>query len=297
MYEKRVFLKNSIFLLLLMIASQIAIYFKQDIVSFIPFLNEGVIFLFGATISVATARFFYVQSERNNEEKNMFIEVATHKFRTPISVIEWSSDSLETGIDIVQRREEVKKIRNSLEKMKEIIDSLVGVIQAKSSVFYHFNPVNFRTIFESALRENLKRDMEVKGIKLNLNIPGNLPTIFADNRRLEFVIKSLIENSITYTKPGGEIMISAETLKDKIIFSVRDTGIGISEKDIPNIFSDFYRTKEAKKIDTEGMGLGLYVSREIIEKHGGKIWVESSGLGKGATFFIELKIDKYKQVV
>ena len=297
MDSKKEIIKNSIYLSFLVILGEFLIYFKKELTSFIPNTPEWFVPFLALITAIAIGWFFGKAILKNNRKRDQFIEIATHKFRTPISVIEWSADSLETEIDITQRREEVLKIRNSLEKLKEIIDTLMGVIEAKDLVFYHFDPVNFREILEGVLKENLRKEMKRKNINFNMNIPNNLPLIYADNRRISFVLKNLIENAVTYSKEGGNITIEVENRPETMLFSIKDGGIGISENDLPNIFSSFYRTKEAKLSDTEGMGLGLYVSRKIMEKHGGSIWAESQGKGKGATFYVEFKLDKYRQVL
>lgn len=297
MNEDREFIKKGLYLFILVLISELIIYFRDNIYSFLPWLPAWFIPSLAVFLAFSAGWFFYAGMAKNDKEKNLFIEIATHKFRTPISIISWSADSLETGIDITQRREEVKKIRGALEKMREIIDTLMGVIEARESVFYHFNPVKFRDILEEVLKDNIRSNMKKKGIDLYMNIPKDLPLLYVDNKRIAFVLKNLIENAVTYSKEGGLVDINVKTESDKMIFSIRDDGIGISENDLPNIFSSFYRSREAKLSDTEGMGLGLYVSKKIIEKHNGKIWAESGGKGKGATFFLEFKMDKYKQLL
>lgn len=288
---------RSLQLFFLVIAAEAGVYFREDILAFFTFFPRWFTVFFPVILALAVSIIFYFESKKSDTLKNQFIEIATHKFRTPLSVIGWSADSLETPIDLEQRREEVKKIRISVEKLREIIDTLIGVTAVKDAVFYHFSPVDFRTVFESALKESLKKEMEEKNIRLTLNMPVKMPIIYADNRRIEFVIKNLIENAVKYTPKGGDILIAAEIFPDSIFFSVKDTGIGIEKRNLERIFSSFYRSREAKLSDTEGMGLGLFVSKKIIDKHGGKIWAESGGLGKGATFFIRFQIDKYRQIV
>ncbi len=287
------FIIKGIYLFLLIIGVEILVFIKDDVFMWIPW---WVIPSVAFALSVSAGWFLYSELVKNYKEKNLFIEIATHKFRTPISVIGWSADSLESSIDITARREEVKKIRSSLNKLKEIIDTLVGVTEMNESVFYHFSPLDIRKMFEDVLSENIKKELEDKKIKLFLNFKGETPVIYADHKKISFVFKNLIENAILYTKEGGQIELGLKENKNSVILSIKDSGIGIKREDIRYIFNDFYRAGEAKKSDTEGMGLGLYVSKKIVEKHGGKIWVESAGENKGSTFFVEFKMDKYRQI-
>jgi signal transduction histidine kinase len=105
-----------------------------------------------------------------------------------------------------------------------------------------------------------------------------------DSAHIKFVIKTIIENAIQYTKEGGNINVRNVIDHDKILFSVKDNGIGINPNEIKLIFSKFYRTEEARSMDTEGMGIGLFVAKEIINRHKGKIQAESQGINKGSTF-------------
>ncbi|HBM45922.1 MAG: hypothetical protein UT05_C0001G0102 [Parcubacteria group bacterium GW2011_GWF2_38_76] len=291
--------KKAISLSTLILLVEVVIYYRNDLTMGlpVPLVEEWLIPLLALTLAISVGWFFFVQTKKNNRTKDQFVEIATHKFRTPISVIEWSADSLETAIDIMQRREEVKKIRNSLEKLREIIDVLVGSTEVEDSIFYHFETTNLRQIIENSLKESIKKKAEEKGLKILMDLPSKMPFVYADTKRIEFVFKTILNNAITYTPKGGEIKISNEEGEDAFTLKIEDTGIGIGHKEIPLVFSNFYRSKEAKLSDTEGMGLSLYVSKKIIEKHGGNIWAESDGKNRGTTFFVRFKTNDFKQIV
>jgi signal transduction histidine kinase len=119
----------------------------------------------------------------------------------------------------------------------------------------------------------------------------NLPTIQADKTRIQFALQIIFENSLIYTPETGKINIKARQVGGEVVVTIRDNGIGISLDDIPRIFSRFYRATNARHTDTEGMGIGLYMAKNIIEKHRGKIWANSLGEGKGSEFTITLPID------
>ncbi|MEI6296150.1 MAG: HAMP domain-containing sensor histidine kinase [bacterium] len=284
--EKQIKDKAILFFSIILV-SELVIFFVTNIFAL----------LISVVVTAVSFWYFWQDSLKREKIKNQFIEIVTHRFRTPISIIGWSVDALETEIDITQRREEVKRIRNSLEKIQEVVGTLVGVTQVNERVFYHFEQVNFRILIEEVLAGNFKKRMEEKGIIFTLNVPVSLPYIYADNKRIKFVLKNLIENAILYTPRGGYVELGVKENEDSIVFSVTDTGIGIDKDGLRDVFSGFYRSKEAKLSDTEGMGLGLYVSKKIIENHHGRIWAESDGVGKGSTFFVEFKIDQYKQII
>ena len=105
----------------------------------------------------------------------------------------------------------------------------------------------------------------------------------------EHVIRNLIDNSIKYT-PQGSIMIKLARAGDKIVFSVKDTGVGLSDEDRGRLFTEGGRGKDSMKVNVHSTGYGLYIAKQIVEAHGGKIWVESEGPNKGSTFFVELPV-------
>ena len=119
-----------------------------------------------------------------------------------------------------------------------------------------------------------------------------LPEIVADELKIRQVIKNLIDNAIKYTQTGG-ITVSAELTggaPNFVKIKIADTGVGLDKNEIERLFTKFTRTESGKKAHAGGAGIGLYIAKVITEKHGGKIWVESEGKGKGSAFFIELTI-------
>jgi two-component system phosphate regulon sensor histidine kinase PhoR len=135
--------------------------------------------------------------------------------------------------------------------------------------------------------ERLRLQAERSGLNLYLDYPSNLPAVFADPPRMEQVIVNLLHNAIKFTPSGGEIRLSAFHENDAVVFSVSDTGVGISPEDLPRIFERFYKADRARS--GGGTGLGLAISRHLVEAHSGKIWAESIE-GKGSTFYFSLPL-------
>ena len=111
--------------------------------------------------------------------------------------------------------------------------------------------------------------------------------VYVDRARISQVILNIVNNAIKYTPPGGRITIRAKDEGDHVLVSVHDTGIGIAKKDLENIFSGFYHAGYKLSYEYKGAGLGLALSKGIIESHGGRIWAESE-VGKGSTFYFTL---------
>jgi len=132
----------------------------------------------------------------------------------------------------------------------------------------------------------MRPSVKKKNLKFITTIPEDLPNIMGDRHRLSQVLKNLIGNALKFTD-NGHISITAKKEKDHILIAIEDTGIGISKDEIKKIFTKFYQAYSGDDRKNEGVGLGLFICREIIKKHNGEIWAESE-LGKCSTFFIKL---------
>jgi two-component system phosphate regulon sensor histidine kinase PhoR len=154
----------------------------------------------------------------------------------------------------------------------------------------NLDPISPKKLLMSAC-DRMKLQAERAGLALRVECSDDLPNIRADQARLEQVLVNLIHNAVKFTRPGGEVILLAESTNsavpfgDVIRFGVKDTGIGIPSDDVSRIFERFYRVDRSRS--GSGTGLGLSIARHIIEAHGGKIWVDSIE-GQGSTFFFTI---------
>lgn len=156
----------------------------------------------------------------------------------------------------------------------------------KGSVKYEMKTIDLKDLVLKVLSEK-KISIEMAKLQLENNIKDDTYNVAGDCFWLKEAISNLIENSIKYTKEG-KISVGMKKKDGKIIFSVRDTGIGIAEEDKKNLFTEGGRGKDLVKINVDSTGYGLYSVKLIVEAHHGRVWAESEGAGKGAAFFIEL---------
>jgi two-component system phosphate regulon sensor histidine kinase PhoR len=131
----------------------------------------------------------------------------------------------------------------------------------------------------------MRLQAERAGISLINNLPGDLHQVNADSNRIQQVLVNLLHNAIKFTNPGGSVTVTAMEDEDFVIFSVTDTGLGITEDDQLRIFERFYKTDRSRA--SSGTGLGLSIARHLIDGHGGRIWVKSI-IGSGSSFFFTL---------
>jgi two-component system, OmpR family, phosphate regulon sensor histidine kinase PhoR len=135
--------------------------------------------------------------------------------------------------------------------------------------------------------DRMRAQAERAGLALRSEVPADIPQVRADAARLEQVLVNLIHNAVKFTRPGGEVVLSAQAEGEVVCFRVSDTGVGIPSDDLERIFERFYKADRARS--GGGTGLGLSISRHLVEAHGGKIWVESRE-GQGSTFFFTIPI-------
>jgi signal transduction histidine kinase len=135
-----------------------------------------------------------------------------------------------------------------------------------------------------------KEEAEKKNIQIEFKeSEKETPKVLMDVEKVKLVIENLTDNAIRYTFPGGKITISVSSNKKEIEFKVQDSGVGIPMEQQPRVFTRFFRASNVMRMETEGSGLGLFTSKNIIEAHGGKIWFESKE-GKGTAFYFTLPI-------
>ncbi|KND47368.1 MAG: two-component system, NarL family, sensor histidine kinase BarA [Parcubacteria bacterium C7867-004] len=153
-------------------------------------------------------------------------------------------------------------------------------------VTYAKEQIDLKTLVDEVANDQ-RRTAEKKGLKLVIETGSEPVMLLGDRTQLVNAIKNLIDNSVKYT-PSGEVHIELVQTRDKIRFSVKDTGIGITPEDMSHLFTEGGHGAESMKINVESTGFGLYIVKNIIEAHGGKVWAESEGVGKGSRFVVEL---------
>ena len=186
---------------------------------------------------------------------------------------------------------EIKKVaEQGLEFDNGGIDTVDLVLNAanmqKGTVKYEMKPIDFKDLVQKIIEEK-RGPAEKKGLKFETEIKDGNYNISGDPVWLKESVGNLIENSIRYTKQG-DIKIGLQDGNNKILFSVKDTGVGITEEDKKNLFTEGGRGKDSVKINVDSTGYGLYTVKLIVEAHKGRVWAESEGAGKGSQFYIEL---------
>ena len=228
---------------------------------------------------------------KTNKLEREFTSIVNHTFRTPLTRINWISKELEKDLPQKEKMLHIQNLNNATNKVLEIVDLFAGIKIINDMSSYFFEAVSIRDIVEKSILK-YREEINKKNIMFNVSTFKNVPLLTLDTKKISFVIDSLIENAILYTQAGGEVSIDSAHDGQKLILLVQDNGMGLHFRDKIKIFSRFYRSKEAVLKNPDGMGLRLYLSKEIIKRHNGKIYTKSNKQNKGATFFIELPFSK-----
>jgi len=227
-----------------------------------------------------------------SETKSDFISTTAHQLRTPLSGINWALGALLSGGENLKEDQRVL-LQRALEKTKELVSivgellSAAGIEQGKFG--FHREELSLKEEIENTLAEE-KTFAEKNKITLRFeHTDEEFPKVYVDRERIRWVIRNLIENAIRYGKEDGHVTVSLTNDRKRLTVFVKDDGIGISPAAQQHIFQKFFRSTEAKKKRNDGSGIGLFIVRNIVNYHGGRMWFESVE-GVGTTFFFTIPI-------
>lgn len=229
-----------------------------------------------------------------DKQKSEFVANSAHHLRDPLTAIMgYASMVIEGSFGSLSKeaKEAMNRISKSSQRLVVIINDFMDIAKIESGEMdYNFSNIDLKKMTQDLVKE-MKLAAQDAGLEIELEFDeAEDYNAVVDEGKIRQVISNLVDNAIKYT-PHGSVKVSLiKKPNDKNIrISISDTGIGMSPKTAHKIFHKFSRADEASKFHTGGSGLGLYVAKEILKKHEGRIWAESEGLGKGSTFSVELK--------
>ncbi len=225
--------------------------------------------------------------KKSERLKTEFMNIAAHELKSPVTPIKGYLDLIISDKDASDRLKDWAKVslRNA-ERLLKLVNDILDVSRLDTDTMrFEMERLETLEILEE-IAEDMKAPIESKGLKFLIKIPNNLPNIMGDRHRLSQVLKNLLGNAIKFTD-NGSIGIEVQKKDDHILIIITDTGIGISKDELKKIFNKFYQAYTGDDRKNEGTGLGLFICREILQKHDGDIWVESE-LGKGSQFIVKL---------
>ena len=231
--------------------------------------------------------------------KTKFVSIAAHQLRTPLSAIKWTLRLLLSN-DAGKINDDQRKLLGqgyqSNERMINLVNDLLNVARIEEGrLLYDMEKVSLEKIIEKYIQE-IDPLIQKKSIKIKFEKPEKpLPQIEADEEKLGLVVQNLIENAIKYTSKEGQVTIGLKSDKINVEFMIKDDGIGIPTDQQDQVFGKYFRGENATKSGVEGTGMGLFICKSIVEKHGGNIWFESKE-GEGTTFWFVVPHKKEEQL-
>ena len=237
----------------------------------------------------------YHEAQQALRTRDDFLTIAAHELRTPLTAlaltVEANARDAARGAPIAPER--VDRARRQIKQLKGLIDDLLDVSRIQAGKLeLHTRPTSItelaRDTAESFREVSLRHS-------IGLQLPPAGLWVEGDPVRLEQVVSNLIDNAIKYSPEGGTISVTVQSSEAEAVVSVRDPGTGITREDAAGLFQRYFRTPSAGEQQVRGLGLGLYICRDIVEQHGGRIWVQSEP-GEGSTFSFALPLQPTREV-
>lgn len=224
------------------------------------------------------------------ELKSTFISVISHELKTPVSLIKGYASTLareDAPLSPEMVREYGRIIEEESNRLNDLINNLLDASRIQAGALQlDIEDVSLPRVAETAVE---RFRTQSPSHRLELDFPADLPPVRGDEKRIRQVLDNLLSNAIKYSPGGGTIRVGAWRDDHRVIGYVADTGIGIPPEEHKNVFERFYRVESGLRRGTQGVGLGLYLVKAIVEAHGGEVWLQSEP-GKGTTFFFSLPV-------
>ncbi|MBN1955798.1 MAG: response regulator [Anaerolineae bacterium] len=242
-----------------------------------------------AAIAIENAR-LYEEIQQANQAKSEFVSMVAHELRAPMTAMRGYADMLESAASLTAPQHEfVAAIRANVDRMQVLVADLRDVSRIESG---HLELEKREMGLQEAVRgalQTVRGEIEARAQQLLIDVPDDLPKVEADPARLTQVLVNMLSNANKYTPEGGQIGLRAWVEGRYIHCAVSDTGIGISPEDQEKLFTKFFRSKDRAVRGVQGTGLGLCITKSLVELHGGEIGVQSE-MGKGTTFTFTLPV-------
>lgn len=221
-------------------------------------------------------------------QKDEFIKIVSHNLRTPLTIIQSNASFLQSANLDKSLQKMVKGIEDSARRLNMFSEQILTItdVESKQSEPTLRSESTLDDILGSLSREYAEL-AATKSITFRPEVSNGNTKFFTSQYLVAQAVRNILDNAFKFTSEGGMVILSADMVSDKVLIKISDTGVGIKADELPKLFTKFHRGNSTLVYNYEGTGIGLYVTRLIIEQQGGRVYAQSQ-LGKGSTFTIEL---------
>jgi signal transduction histidine kinase len=225
--------------------------------------------------------------ERTETMRRQLIGDVTHELRTPLTTIKGYTEGLMDGV-LPADEETYTQIYREADRLQRLVNDLQELSRVEAGAYeLHPKKTSVKALVDLTI-DRLGRQFQEKEVSITTQISPDLPPIQVDEDRIGQVLLNLVGNALQYTPSGGSVRVTATSKAGQVQIAISDSGIGIPPEHLPHLFTRFYRVDKSRSRQVGGSGIGLTIARHLVEAHGGRIWVESPGTGKGSTFAFTL---------
>jgi histidine kinase len=227
--------------------------------------------------------------EQTEAMRRQLIGDVAHELRTPLTTIKGTAEGLIDGV-LPADPETFNKIHREADRLQRLVADLQELSRVEAGAYeLDRKPVSVQSLVDVVV-ERLEGQFTDKGVRLKTDLSVDLPPVLVDEDRMGQVLLNLLGNALQYTPAGGEVIIRGQQPDDVVLITIADTGIGIPTEHLPRLFTRFYRVDKSRSRAGGGSGIGLTISKHLVEAHGGQIYVDSPGPDQGSTFSFTLPI-------
>ncbi|HEX8370009.1 MAG TPA: HAMP domain-containing sensor histidine kinase [Pyrinomonadaceae bacterium] len=287
--------KSSIFFLVLgicLVALAIALYVGWILLNLqqVALLVLGIVFFSLIITGLILNTSFLIREIRRNEQQDAFLNAVTHELKTPIASIRLYLETLKTrDIKPAKQQEFYDVMLADSERLLNTVEQILLASRAREQKrLLNISEINLMTLLRECT-ERIRHRYDLPENAISLPAADDKIKISGDTDELQAVFMNLLDNAVKYSQKDVKISLNVKNLNEKfIIVRIKDSGIGLPAAELKRIFRRFYRVPNRATQKAKGTGLGLFIVRSIVGKHGGKIWAESGGPGAGSTFMVQL---------
>jgi signal transduction histidine kinase len=231
------------------------------------------------------------QLERTETIRRQLIGDVSHELRTPLTTIKGYMEGLMDSL-LPASAETYTQIYREADRLERLVNDLQELSRVEAGAFeLHRKTTTVKALVDATI-ERIESQFQEKGVHLAAQILPDLPVIQVDEDRIGQVLLNLVGNALQHTPPGGKVLIKGIKQPGQVQIEITDTGIGVPAEHLPHLFTRFYRVDKSRSRQAGGSGIGLTIAKHLVEAHGGRIWAESPGIGKGTTFGFALPVSR-----